>query len=212
MRTLVFTILFTIVGSTARAELGVFAGADWRAMYAAEHLSHGPGVQAGIILFGGHLKIGVTGFARPGPINPATFEVTPRAPYKGRSTVSLRSDGGMFGLFVAPVFAIPSTPIRIELPIAVHQGGYGFYLTGEDRRTPDGRRVSEWENELLDGKDSSIGLGLEAGLRIAWAFEDATWIQPYVGLSWSTVLGYETFVASNYDGLAIAVGAQVGSF
>jgi hypothetical protein len=212
VRKLILIVALTSLPTAVRADVGVFAGVDWRAMYAADHLSHGPGVQAGIILFDGHLKLGITGFARPGPINPATFEATLAQPYKGQSTVSLRSDGAMFGVFVAPVFAIPGTPLSLELPVALHQGGYGFYLTGQDRTTPDGRRVSAWENELFEGRDSSIGLGIEAGLRVALRLTDAPWLQPYLGVSYSTVLGFDTVVKSSYDGVAVALGVQVGTF
>ena len=206
------TLALLLTPLAARADIGVFAGIDWRGMYVADHLAHGPGVQAGIILFGGHLKLGLMGFARPGAINPATFEVTPTREYKGQQTLTLRSDGGLVGLFVAPVFAIPSTPLSIELPLAVHQGGFGFYLTGEDRVTPDGRRVSKWENELFDGKDSYLGLGLEGGVRLALRLEALPWLQPYFGVAVSTVLGYTSFVKPHYHGASLVAGVQVGRF
>jgi hypothetical protein len=191
----------------------VFAGVEWRGAYAAGHLCHGPGAQAGVLLFGGHLKVGLMGSARPGPLNPKTFEVAPAngGTYKGRSKVSLRSDGGVFGLFVAPVLTLPGLPLVLEVPLAVMQGGYGFYLTGSDRETPDGRRVSAWENELMDGRDSSIGLALEAGVRLAVRLETMAWLQPYVGVHYATLPGFDTYVKGSYDTVAIAIGLQVGA-
>ncbi len=51
----------------------------------------------------------------------------------------------------------------------VGYGGFGFYLHGDDRKTPDGRRVSEWEDELLDGRDADANnLVLDVGMRVAY--------------------------------------------
>lgn len=210
--TRLLALTLAVLPFTSRADLGVFAGVDWRTMYVADHFAHGPGAQAGVIFFGGHLKVGLSGFARPGPINPATFEVTPLREYKGQSTLKLRSDGALFGLLVAPVFQLPGTPLSVELPVVFGQGAFGFYLHDEDRVTPDGRRVSEWENELLDGRDSFVGLGLEGGVRLALRFEQAAWVQPWVGVSVSTVFGYDTFVKPHYTGVSLTLGVQVGRF
>lgn len=143
-----------------------FAGIDWRVTGQAEHLGHGPGFQTGVLLWQ-RLKVGLAGHARPGPINPQTFERQPAdgQTYKGQSTVTLRSDGAFIGLLVAPVFPVLKDDIWLEVPLVLGQGAYGFYLTGSDRDTPDGRRVSDWENELLDGRDSAVALGIDAGVR-----------------------------------------------
>lgn len=45
--------------------------------------------------------------------------------------------------------------------VTVGQGGFGSYLESENRETPDGRKPSAWENELLDGRGSSFGLGID---------------------------------------------------
>lgn len=210
--TRLFVLLFALSPLVARAEIGVFAGFEWRGMYIADHLAHGPGVQAGITLLNGHLKVGLMGFMRPGQINPATFEVTLPTEYKGQSTVRLRSDGAAIGLFVAPVFDVPGTPLSIELPVCVGQGAFGFYLTDDNRNTPDGRRVSKWENELLDGRDSSVGVSVEGGVRVALKLADAPWLRPYLGVSGSTVIGYNAFVKPHYAGIALVLGVQVGRF
>jgi hypothetical protein len=196
-----------------RPSVGAFVGLDWRGMALAGHRSHGPGFQAGALLLGGHLKVGVLGFARPGPLNPETFEV-PAArgqSYKGSTTLRLRSDGGFVGLMIAPVFDLPgTTAFSVEVPVTLAQAGFGFYLHGEDRKTPDGRKPSAWENELLDGKDSSFGMGLDLGLRLA--YKASRWVQPYAGVHYSTVLGYDTYVRSSYAGLSLVLGVQVGTF
>lgn len=189
---------------------GAFVGADWRVMRIGGHVSHGPGFQAGLVLWR-HLKVGLAGFARPGPLNPATFRVPTAsgAPYRGRSTLELRSDGQFFGLLLAPTFDIGDV-IALEAPITLGQAAFGFYLTGGDRDTPDGRRVSEWENELLDGRDAAIAFGVEAGLRVS--FIAASWARPYVGAHYFGTVGYDAYVRDDYDGVTFAAGIQLGAF
>jgi len=199
----------------ASRPVGVFVGMDWRAMGLADHFSHGPGFQAGVTLLNGHLKLGLAGFARPGPINPASFTVEAAGgrTFNGSSTLKLRSDGGLLGLMAAPVVNVPGVDwLSLELPVLLGQGGFGFYLHGDDRRTPDGRRVSEWENELLDGRDSSFGLGLDVGLRLSFTPSAATYARPYVGVHYTTVLGYDTYVRSSYGGFSAVAGVQLGRF
>lgn len=186
--------------------VGVFIDLEWRGNALADHLSHGPGMAAGATFFDDHLRVGLAGFARPGPINPATFPVD--VAYKGEDTVQLRSDGGITGLLVAPGVRIGS--VRLDAPLMVGYGGFGFYLHGENRETPDGRKPSAWENELLDGRDSSFGVGLEGGLRATWRASEH--VQPYVAARYTTVLGYDAFVRSDYAGPSLALGLSVGAF
>lgn len=216
-------LLSAILPATASAQsseqtppsVGWFVGLDWRAMGLAGHFSHGPGFQGGVTLLRGRLKLGVAGFARPGPINPATFTVQASGgqTYNGSSTLNLRSDGGLFGLMVAPVLPVPGVEwLSAELPVTLGQGAFGFYLHGEDRDTPDGRRVSAWENELLDGRDSSFGLGLDAGLRLVVRPDANALVRPYVGVHYSTVLGYDSYVRASYSGFSAVLGMQLGRF
>lgn len=186
--------------------VGVFLDLEWRGNALAEHLSHGPGMAAGATFLDDHLRVGLAGFARPGPINPATFPVA--ASYQGKDTVRLRSDGGITGLLVAP--GVRAGAVRLDAPWMAGYGGFGFYLHGKDRETPDGRKPSAWENELLDGRDSSFGFGLEGGLRAAWQMTEN--VEPYVAVRYTTVLGYDTFVRSGYDGASLALGLSIGAF
>lgn len=182
---------------------GPFVDLEWRGMALAAHPSHGPGFAAGATLLGDHLRVGLAGFARPGPINPVTFEVA--VPYKGEDSVALRSDGGVTGLVVAPGTAIGK--VRLDVPVMVGYGGFGFYLTGEDRVTPDGRKPSAWENELLDARDSSFGVGVEAGLRVAWRASEH--LSPYVAARYTSILGYDAFVRPAYGGPSLGIGLTV---
>lgn len=194
------------------ASVGGFVDLEWRAMGMGGHLAHGPGFAAGLSVFDGNLRIGIGGISRPGPWNPATFDVplAGGASYRGQRRLSLRSDGAMAGLHVALAAAVPHVPwLSVSAPLTVGYGGFGFYMHGDDRRTPDGRRVSEWEDELFGGRDSFLGLVLDAGLRLGFVPPAQPWIRPYIGLYYSAVPGFDTVVRSSYAGVSAAIGVEV---
>jgi hypothetical protein len=208
-----------LVTSGARAQerewvgVGVYADLEWRALGVAEHLSHGPGFSIGASFLDGWLRVGVAGFARPGPMNPATWEVPTAdgSSYRGRDRLTLRSDGNFLGVQLALAFEVPGVPwLAISIPVTVGAAAFGFYLTGDDRRTPDGARVSEWENRLLDERDSSTALGIEAGLRLHAVLPDARWLRPYVAVHYLTAIGYDAYVTDRYDGFSGALGLELG--
>ncbi|MEO0324119.1 MAG: hypothetical protein AAF447_14250 [Myxococcota bacterium] len=184
----------------------------WRVMGLGDHVSHGPAFELGIILKD-HLKLGIGGFSRPGPMNRRTFRVDlPEGQtYRGQESLALRSDGAVVGLLVAPRFRLPGRASRVtlEAPLLVGFGGFGFYLTGDDRRTPDGRRVSDWENELMDGRDASSGIALDGGLRVAVDLHE-DWLRLTAGIHYTTVVGYDAFVQGSYDGFSGSLGIEVG--
>lgn len=191
-------------------QVGAFVGLEWRAMALAGHASHGPGVSAGITLLDGLIRIGIMGFTRPGPLNPATFDITPAngLSYRGQNTVTPRSDGGFFGLLLESEFGTPGlAELRLIPSVALGNAIFGFYLTGEDRNTPDGRRVSAWEDDLQDGRDAGAGFGVEPGLRIAWQPRGLP-IRPYIAARYLIVVGYDAYATDNYDGFSAALGAE----
>jgi hypothetical protein len=192
--------------------VGGFVDLEWRVFNIGGHVSHGPSVAAGVTFADGAFRVGLGGLGRPGPWNPRTFDVTlaDGETYRGQSTLSLRSDGGMFGLHLAGAFEIPRAHLAILLPVTIGYGGFGFYLTGEDRDTPDGRRVSAWENELFRDRDSHIGIVLDAGLRVAFVLRRTPYVRPYVGASFTAVPGFDTMVRSSYSGFSFATGVEVG--
>jgi len=193
---------------------GGFVGAEWRVMGIGGHLSHGPGFSVGAIFFD-HLALGLSGFARSGPINPQTFTyaLPEGQTYKGQTSLKLRSDGSVIGLLIAPFHDFRRVPLNLELPIMVGYGGFGFYLHGEDRKVPDDRRVSEWENDLLDGRDSDpVNLALELGLRLAWTPRSAAQVRPYLGVHYLWVPGFDTAVLTNYNGISGVIGVKFGKF
>jgi hypothetical protein len=198
---------------TESTGVGGYVALEWRAFALAGHLSHGPGFEAGAILLDGHLKVGLSGFARPGPINPEVFEVQASGgqSYKGSQTLSLRSDGGTIGVFVAPSFAV-SRNLQLDVPLWFGQAAFGFYLHGDDRDTPDGRKPSAWENELQDARDSGFAMGAEGGLRLAWRSDDVPWLRPYVAARYLQTFGYDAYVRDNYSGPSVSLGVEAGRF
>jgi len=193
---------------------GGFVDLGWRAYGLGGHLSHGPSFSAGAILLR-YFEVGLAGIARPGPINPRTFSVAlpDGETYRGKSTLQLRSDGSALGVLLGVRVPLRNAPIELELPVMVGYGGFGFYLHGEDRNTPDGRRVSEWEDELLDGRDADANnLVLDVGLHVALAPRRASYLQPYLGVHYTLVTPYDTAVLTNYSGFSGAVGIRFGRF
>ncbi|MEL6348228.1 MAG: hypothetical protein AAFV53_34280 [Myxococcota bacterium] len=189
--------------------LTVFIDVEWRGMALADHLSHGPGVGVAVGLLDDHLRVGIHGLSRPGPMNTATFTLTPEAPYKGQDQIELRSDGGLLGPSLQ-VGADLNDTLRVDLGAMVGYGGFGFYLVDEDRETPDGRLPSAWENELMDGRDSSLGIGMDIGPRITWTRSEH--VRPYLAARYTTIFAYDAFIKPDYDGFSIALGLSVGRF
>jgi hypothetical protein len=193
--------------------VGGFIDVEWRVMGIGGHVSHGPAFSAGVSFADGRLRIGLAGFGRPGPWNPATFDVTlaDGETYRGQSTLSLRSDGSMLGLHIAGAFEAKRIPwLAVSIPLTVGYGGFGFYLHDADRNTPDGRLVSEWENELFDGRDSHLGVVIDMGIRLGLVLRKTRYVRPYIGLMLTVVPGFDTVVRQDYFGFSGALGVEVG--
>ncbi|MFT5681215.1 MAG: hypothetical protein ACI8RZ_002121 [Myxococcota bacterium] len=183
-----------------------FMGVEWRGYTMADHLSHGPAFTLGASLLEDHLRLGFAATTRPGPINPATFPLdVSESPYNGLDTLQLRSDGGTAGLLIAPGTSIGR--FHLSAPLMLGYGGYGFYLVGEDRVTPDGQKPSVWEDTLLAGKDSAFGLIFDGGLRIA--LHTDTPIRPTLFAGYHTILGYDGGYTDRYAGATIGLGVEV---
>jgi hypothetical protein len=117
----------------------------------------------------------------------------------------------MVGLHLALAFEMPGAPwLALSVPLTVGFGGFGYYLTGSDRQTPDGRRVSAWENELFNERDSFLGVVLDVGARAHIVLDGVPWMRPYVGVYYTMVPGFETLVRSGYDGISGSLGLEIG--
>jgi len=207
---IVLSVLCLSASVASAQDVGGYVGTEWRVLGLGEHVSHGPSVSAGLTLLDRTLRVGITGFARPGPINPATFDATPTQPYRGQRTLSLRSDGMYFGLEVGLDLVVPDVSWLHVLPsVSAGYAAFGFYLTGDNRETPDGRRVSAWENELFDGRDAGFGLGIELALRLAFQLPDTPWVRITVGGGYLTIIGYDAYVRPSYDGPWATAGVEI---
>jgi hypothetical protein len=165
-------IMIAIGNNTFAQEVGQpTKGAKWfvtpevSTMFLKDHVGKAVGFSFGYKVWKERLKIGFISYGRSGPINSATFETKfyNNQTYKGKSTTNVRADWGTFGLLLAPNFKIRN--IELDVPIMLGGGAGGFYLHGEDRKTPDGDRVSVWENKLFNGEDASFGGLAEIGTR-----------------------------------------------
>ena len=171
---------------------GWFITPEIGAMFLEDHIGNSVGASFGMKLWQNRLKIGVNAYGRSGPINPKTFKVEAYNGqiYKGSSTLTLRADYGTIGLMIAPTFKVKN--IEIDVPISYGMGGGGFYLVGDDRNTPDGARVSEWENKLMNGEDAASGSWLEFGVRGFFPTK-IEGIQVGAGVHYSMVQGWKTY-------------------
>jgi hypothetical protein len=195
-------------GAPARATPVVFVATEYRALGVAGHASHGLGYAVGAALLGGHLRLGIAGFNRPGPLNRATFATTPvdGQTWNGKRELALRSDGNFVGLYVAPAFHLGR--VRVALPVTLGQAAFGFYLHGADRAAAMDERVSAVENRLFAGKDSGFAFGAEAGASAAVPI--TAWLSAYASVHYLATFGYTTLVRDDYAGPSAAVGVELG--
>jgi hypothetical protein len=191
--------------------VSAFVDLEWRLMGLADHVSHGPAFALGAAFFQGALRVGVGGLSRPGPFNPTTFDqALPNGTYKGQSVVALRSDGAMAGLHIGFSHRLFIDRLALQLPLTVGYGGFGFYLAGDDRKTPDGRRVSDWENELFADQDSYLGVVIDAGARLRYQPRTWSWVAPYLGVAYTVVPGFRTLARNDYSGFSFVLGIEMG--
>ena len=115
--------------------------------------------------------IGVRTYGRSGPINTGQLYdlVLPEGTtYKGKSILKVANDQGFLGLEIAYNLELNSERLMIRFPVSFGQFGAGFYLLDDDRITPDGRRVNEWEDELQGGNDAGFALLSEFGSQVIY--------------------------------------------
>ena len=173
-------------------KIGWFITPEIGAMFLEDHVGNSVGASFGMKLWKNRLKIGINAYGRSGPINLQTFTVEAYNGqiYKGSSTLTLRADYGTIGLMIAPTFKVKN--VEIDVPISYGMGGGGFYLVGDDRNTPDGARVSEWENKLMNDEDAASGSWLEFGVR-GFSPTKIEGIQVGAGVHYSMVQGWKTY-------------------
>ena len=156
------------------------------------------GASLGFKAWKNRLKLGIYTYGRPGPINSQTYtvEASNGQSYKGSTTLTVRADQLSFGLLIAPTFKLKNW--NFDIPLNIGTMGAGFYFAGDDRITPDGDRVSVWENKMMDEKDAGFGTYLEAGVRTFIPSKNEN-IQYGVGLHFTTVQGWSTYYDPSGD-------------
>ncbi len=181
-----------------KSKVGWFISPEVGGILHSDHLGNTVGASFGVKLWQNRLKVGILGYGRSGPINPQEFtvETSTGESYRGSNVLRLRADHGAFGLMIAPSFSLRK--IHMDIPIVLGQLGAGFYLLGEDRNTPDGRRVSEWENQLMDGRDAGFANMLEVGVR-AFVPLSNEHISLGAGLHYTMAPGWETYYDPSGD-------------
>ena len=174
------------------SKIGWFITPEIGAMFLDDHVGNTVGAAFGMNLWKNRLKVGIHAYGRSGPINPTTFtiEAFNGQTYKGSSTLNLRADWSTVGILIAPTFKVRN--VEIDVPINYGMGAGGFYLFGDDRKTPDDARVSEWENKLMNGEDAAAGSWLEFGVRGFFPTK-IKGVQFGAGIHYSMVQGWKTY-------------------
>lgn len=190
---LMCVLLCSTLAQAQSPKLSWFITPEAGGIFHEDHVGWTSGASAGTYLFKNRLKLGIYTYGRSGPINSYTFSVTPvnGQTYKGASTISLRADHVAFGVLIAPTFKVGRW--QLDVPFSAGSVGAGFYLNGTDRETPDGSRVSVWEDRLMDGRDAAGGTFLEGGLR-AWLPSKNPHVLWGVAVHYTTVQGWSTYV------------------
>ncbi len=222
MKNIIFWATFIVASATSLSaqeskpsKIGWFITPEVGAMFLDNSIGKTVGTSFGLTFWKERIKVGIMGYGRPGPLNSTTFDVTPyqNQTYKGQSTLKLRSDWGLIGGFIAPTFKI--NKLEIDIPISYGVGIGGFYLHGDDRKTPDGARVSVWEDKLFDGEDASAGGWTEFGARVFFPTKNKG-VKWGAGVHYTIISGWKTFADPQGDTynnkLRVSVFANFGSY
>lgn len=154
-----------------------------------------PGLSGGFGARLGSLKLGIGFVFSPASFKDVRFELPLQEgqTYRGSSTLKLGAQEILAGVHASWVFDVPRLDwIDLEVPLLVGAYFLGTPLMGEDRKTPDGDRVSVWEDRLLAAQDLNLGLGIELGLRVrVRPIEDMPWLKLALGLHYIGVVGID---------------------
>ena len=217
--TTVFIILFLASGAVSAQrsdKLGFYLQPEYSAMFLDNHLGNAVGVNVGITTKSRKLDVGIRYYGRSGPINEHqeyALVLPDGETYKDQSTLQLGADHGYIGLEAAYNVYLKEDRLLIRFPVSLGQVGAGFYLKDSDRVTPDGRRVSEWEDELQDGTDAGFGLASEVGVHLFYQpISSVDNLRVGGGLNYTNTYGYTSFLGGDdfYNNkLRVNVGLRV---
>ncbi|MEZ4828158.1 MAG: hypothetical protein R3C61_18015 [Bacteroidia bacterium] len=181
-------------------KLGFFFQSEYSAMFLSSHIGNAIGFSMGISSKSRKFDIGILYYGRSGPINnhkTFTLQLDPGESYKGKTSLELGADHGFIGLNIAYNLRLNNNKWLIRIPISFGQIGAGFYLKGEDRITPDGLRVSEWEDILQDGTDAGFGLASEIGVQAFYQPFKNKHLQLGGGVNYTNTYGYSSFLGGD---------------
>ncbi|MEM1321996.1 MAG: hypothetical protein AAGG75_17180 [Bacteroidota bacterium] len=178
--------------------MGVYFQPEYSAMFLEDHVGNVVGASIGITTKNKKWDIGIRSYGRSGPINlHQEYElVLPQGTtYKGKSVLLLAADHVALGLEIAYNLQLQSERLSLRFPLSIGAFGAGFYLQNDDRITPDGRRVSEWEDELQDGEDAGIGTYSEFGAQVIYQLiPDNEYLDLFAGITYTNTYGYSSFL------------------
>jgi hypothetical protein len=184
-----------------KSKVGWYVTPEVGAMFLKDHVGTSLGATFGLKFWKDRIKFGAVIINRPGPLNSATFktQTANNTSYLGRTSFDLRADWAMFGATLAPVFKLKD--VEINVPISFGGAAGGFYLHGDDRKTPDGDRVSVWENKLFTapGLDEASGGGwTEFGVQTFFPTK-VKGMQIGAGVHYMLISGFKTYNDPNNE-------------
>jgi len=193
-----FVVFCTTNASSQEGGIGFYFQPEYSAMFLNDHIGNAVGVGIGITTKNRKWDLGVNSYGRSGPINTAQLYdlVLPEGTtYKEKSILKVANDHAFLGLEVAYNLRLKSDRLMIRFPVSFGQFGAGFYLLDDDRNTPDGRRVNEWEDELQGGKDAGFGLLSEFGSQIIYQIiPDNRHLNLFLGITYTNTYRYSSFL------------------
>jgi hypothetical protein len=207
---------YITTGFSQTNEIGFYFQPEYSAMFLDDHIGNAVGVGIGITTKNKKWDIGVRTYGRSGPINTGQLYdlVLPEGTtYKGKSILKVANDQGFLGLEIAYNLELNSERLMIRFPVSFGQFGAGFYLLDDDRITPDGRRVNEWEDELQEGSDAGFGLLSEFGSQIIYHVMPDKHFNLFMGITYTNTYGYSSFLGGEdfYNNkLRGSIGIRVG--
>ena len=212
-------ILFgrNLFSQSEQEKIGFYFQPFYSGMFLENHMGNSVGFNMGLTSKNKKWEFGIRYYGRSGPINDnQTYElVLPEGTsYKGKSILNLAADHGYGGLEIAYNLSLGSESLSLRIPLSVGQVGAGFYLLGEDRETPDGRRVNVWEDELQDGTDAGFGIASELGVQLLYQLSPKMKnFKILTGAHYMNTYGYESFLGGDdfYNNrLRVDLGIWVG--
>lgn len=213
----VFITFYTTNAFSQENGLGFYFQPEYSAMFLSDHIGNAVGVGIGMTTKNKKWDIGIRSYGRSGPINTRQLYdlVLPEGTtYKGKSIIKVANDHAFLGFEVAYNLKLKSDRLMIRFPVSFGQFGAGFYLLGDDRDTPDGRRVNEWEDELQGGNDAGFALLSEFGSQVIYQIiPDNRHLNLFFGITHTTTYGYSSFLGDEdfYNNkIRGSVGIRVG--